>query len=148
MLDAEGNNARRAIPPHNTKFNRTISEIECASARSQHGYAVKGVDHNGSDHGGCETLKRRKDETNTRLASIIKVQFLSTSEWFKVAQARQCVLEVMSVGSAIVTRHADAQTWAPIIANRGALTRYRVRRHASPCLEDVRTGLTRLGECT
>jgi hypothetical protein len=113
MLDAEGNNARRAVPLHNTKFNRAIGEIECASARSRRGYAVEGADHNGSGHGARETPKRRKDETKTRLASLIKVQFLRTSEWFKAAQARQCVWEVMSVGSADVTRHADAQTWAP-----------------------------------
>jgi hypothetical protein len=72
MLDAEGNNARRAIPLHNTKFNRTIGENECASSRSRRGYSVKGVDHNGSGHGGCETLKRREHETSARLASLIK----------------------------------------------------------------------------
>jgi hypothetical protein len=76
MLDAEGNNARRAILLHNTKLNRPIGEIECASSRSRRGYSVKGVDHNGSGHGGCETLKRRKDETSARLASIMKAQFL------------------------------------------------------------------------
>jgi hypothetical protein len=91
MLDAESNNARRAIPLHNTKFSPTIGEIECSSARSRRGYSVKGVDPNGSGLGGCGTLERRKDETITRLASIVKAQFLRTSEWFKTAQARQCV---------------------------------------------------------
>jgi hypothetical protein len=76
MLDAEGNNAGRAIPLHNTKSNRTIGEFESASSRSRRGHSVKGVDHNGSGHGGCETLKRRKGETSARLASFIKAQFL------------------------------------------------------------------------
>jgi hypothetical protein len=123
MLDAEGNNARRAIPFHNTRFNRTIGEIECANSRPRRGYSVKGVDHNGSGHGRCETLKRRKDETSTRLAALIKAHFLRTSEWFKATQARQFVLEVMPVGNADVSRHADAQAWGPIIARAdGALS--------------------------